>query len=242
MRRETQNVLLVLLGGALLKIGLTGDYLRYVKPTHQPWLVGTAVVTVALGVVAIVRDVLVARRAAVVDHAGHEHHARSAWLLVLPVLAVFLVAPPALGADSVRRDAAAGAVQGAQRPESPFPPLPDDDVVPLSMTAFVTRAGWDPADSLVGRTVSLTGFVVHADGEVMLARLVIGCCAADASPVRVRLVGEAVEELAEIPEDTWLTVTGTLVPGTAIPETGYRPDLTVLTVREVAEPADPYEH
>ena len=39
MRRETQNVLLVLLGGALLKIALTGTYLRYVKPSLFPWLV-----------------------------------------------------------------------------------------------------------------------------------------------------------------------------------------------------------
>ncbi|NIH83773.1 hypothetical protein FHX45_000666 [Amycolatopsis granulosa] len=29
MRRETQNILLLLLGGALLKIGLDGSYLCY---------------------------------------------------------------------------------------------------------------------------------------------------------------------------------------------------------------------
>lgn len=38
MRRETQNILLVLLGGALLKIGITGDYLQYVKPAQLPWV------------------------------------------------------------------------------------------------------------------------------------------------------------------------------------------------------------
>ncbi len=242
MRRETQNVLLVLLGGALLKIGLNGDYLRYVKPSHQPWLIGAAAVMLVLGAVAIVRDVVAARRAAVVDHTGHHHDARSAWLLVLPVLAVFLVAPPALGADSVKRDAAAGAVQGAQQPESPFSPLPAGDVVPLTVTEFVTRAGWDSANSLTGRTVSVTGFVVRDGGDTMLARMVIGCCAADASPVRVRLVGEVAETLGETPEDTWLAVTGTVVPGTATRETGFRPDLTVHTVREVNEPADPYEY
>jgi len=32
VRRDTQNVLLVLLGGALVKIAATDLYLRYVKP------------------------------------------------------------------------------------------------------------------------------------------------------------------------------------------------------------------
>ncbi|WP_024875737.1 TIGR03943 family putative permease subunit [Saccharomonospora piscinae] len=255
MRRETQNLLLVLLGGALLKIALTGDYLRYVKPSHQPWLFGAAAVMLGLGLVAIGRDIVRTRAHAPAsgdgphgehhehhDHHEHSHDARPAWLLLLPVLAVFLVAPPALGADSVRRDAEAGVVQGGREPASPFPPLPPGEVVPLSVTEFVTRAGWDSAHSLAGRTVSLTGFVVHGEGGTMLARLVIGCCAADASAVRVRLVGPAAAELRDTPDDTWLTVTGTVVPGTATADTGYRPHLTVRTAREVAAPADPYEY
>ena len=38
MRRETANVLLVLLGGALLKIAWNDTYLRYVKPSLLPFL------------------------------------------------------------------------------------------------------------------------------------------------------------------------------------------------------------
>jgi len=36
VKRETQNILLILLGGALVKIAVNGDYLRYVKPAQQP--------------------------------------------------------------------------------------------------------------------------------------------------------------------------------------------------------------
>src|SRR5439155_24210025 len=61
MRRETQNILLVLLGGALLKIGLNGDYLRYVKPAQHPWVLAGGAVILALGAIAIVRDLLSAR-------------------------------------------------------------------------------------------------------------------------------------------------------------------------------------
>src|SRR5436305_212523 len=134
MRRETQNILLVLLGGALLKIGINGDYLRYVKPSQQPWVLAGGAVMLALGVIAIVRDLVAAR--AVGDGHGHHHTARSAWLLVVPVLAVFLVAPPALGSDSVTRTDARAPAQATAF----FPALPPGEVVPLSMTDFVTRA------------------------------------------------------------------------------------------------------
>ncbi|HEY0499884.1 MAG TPA: TIGR03943 family protein, partial [Kutzneria sp.] len=64
MRRETQNILLVLLGGALLKIALNGTYLNYVKPALQPWLIVSGAIMVLLAGVAITTDILKARRAA----------------------------------------------------------------------------------------------------------------------------------------------------------------------------------
>ncbi|GAA4662818.1 MULTISPECIES: TIGR03943 family putative permease subunit [Amycolatopsis] len=230
MRRETQNILLVLLGGALLKIGITGDYLRYVKPAQQPWVLAGGAVMLVLGAVAIVRDVRAGRAA---EGHGHAHPARSAWLLLLPVLAVFLVAPPALGSDSVTRTEARAPAQTALA----FPPLPAEAVVPLSMTEFVTRAGWDSGGSLNGRLVRLTGFVTHARGSVLLARMVITCCAADAYPLTVRLTGTA----PTYPDDTWMEVTGRVVPGTATSANRYTPDLTVDSARRIDQPQDPYE-
>ncbi|SFQ00963.1 TIGR03943 family protein [Amycolatopsis arida] len=238
MRRETQNVLLILLGGALLKIALNGDYLRYVKPSQQPWMLGGGAVMVALGAIAIVRDLLAARAARDPAEGGHHHPARSAWLLMVPVLAVFLVAPPALGADSVVRTQARAPQSEPPRAAAAFPALPEGAVVPLGMAEFVARAGWDDTGSLHGRTVSLSGFVVRADGDVLLARMRIGCCAADAFPVTVRLLGDGVTGLAQ---DTWVEVTGQLMPGSA-DRRDHTPDLTVATVRPVPVPEDPYEY
>ncbi|OXM62026.1 TIGR03943 family protein [Amycolatopsis thermalba] len=260
MRRETQNILLVLLGGALLKIGINGDYLRYVKPAQQPWVVAGGAVILLLGAVAIVRDVLTARQTRTVtggqdhddparsathqagtDTAGHDHHhpARSAWLLVVPVLAVFLVAPPALGSDSVIRTSAGAPRSAVAQDAAAFPPLPAGDVVPLTLTEFVTRAGWDSRGSLNGRTVRLSGFVVHAKEGVLLARMVIRCCAADASPMTVRLTGP---QAARFPDDSWLEVTGQLVPGTATAANGYTPDVTVTALQPIPAPQDAYEY
>ncbi|VVJ20685.1 Uncharacterised protein [Amycolatopsis camponoti] len=240
MRRETQNILLILLGGALVKIAVNGDYLRYVKPAQQPWIIAGGAVMVLLGAVAIVRDLLAARAkaAAEQDH-GHSHSARPAWLLLVPVLAVFLVAPPALGADSVIRTEARAPASAAAANAAAFPPLPAGNVVPLTVNEFVSRAGWDAAGTLDNRTVSLTGFVVHTGGRTLLARLVISCCAADAFPVTVHLRGGEADHL---PSDAWIRVTGSAVPRTATKDNSYTPDFTLASITTVPTPKDPYEY
>ena len=298
MRRETQNILLVLLGGALLKIALNGTYLNYVKPALQPWLVLSGAIMVLLAAVAIVSDIVKARRAQtapdpaaapadgdlihtpaadnastgtagsssdgaavtpapdrelVLAHAdggdshshddghGHSHGAaRSAWMLLMPVLAIFLIAPPALGADSVNR-AGGRTVASEQRQDqvikTKFPPLPGGSVVPMRMADVATRAAWDSTNSLNGRTLELTGFVVHDEAGVYVARLVITCCAADAMPVKARLVGA--EGLVD---DEWVTVTGTVRPDSAVQADNYVPVFDVTTVKKIGTPSDPYEY
>ncbi len=280
MRRETQNILLVLLGGALLKIALNGTYLNYVKPALQPWLILSGAIMVLLAGVAIVTDILKARRThsqaaaddrvpatvaagaaaadATHDHPvapdrevapahshddghGHAHGAaRSAWMLLMPVLAIFLIAPPALGADSVNR-AGGRTVASEQRQDqvikTKFPPLPAGSVVPMRMADVATRAAWDSTNSLNGRTLELTGFVVHDAAGVYVARLVITCCAADAMPVKARLDG--VEGLAD---DEWITVTGQVRPNSAVQADNYVPVFDATTVKKIGTPSDPYEY
>ena len=293
MRRETQNILLVLLGGALLKIALNGTYLNYVKPGLQPWLVLSGAIMVLLAGVAITTDILKARRAPADpaattgtastgvaaaastatasatagatsalastgtasattgaatasthshdDGHGHAHGAaRSAWMLLMPVLAIFLVAPPALGADSVNR-AGGRTVASEQRQDqvikTKFPPLPAGSVVPMRMADVATRAAWDATNSLDGRTLEVTGFVVHDAAGVYVARLVITCCAADAMPVKARLVGA--EGLAD---DQWITVTGQVRPGSAVQADNYVPVFDTTTVKRIGTPGDPYEY
>jgi uncharacterized repeat protein (TIGR03943 family) len=241
VRRETQNVLLVLLGGALLKISFTGMYLRYVKPGHQWLLITGGAVMVLLAAVSIVRELRGARD--LDDHHGHEHahSARSAWLLVLPVLAVFLVAPPALGSDSVER--ASGNAQATPSTEGEgsalFPALPEGDPIALPLSDFSARAAWDRGHSLDHRTARLTGFVVQDGDDTYVARLAISCCAADAFPVKVKLLGR---ELSHLPDDSWIQVDARLRPGSATRANEYVPSVTVHSVHAIPEPEDPYEH
>lgn len=247
MRRETQNILLVLLGGALLKISLGDSYLRYVKPAHQPWLIAAGVVMVTLAAISIVREVLAAARsgtaadgdlAAVGDAHGHHHNSPSTWLLVLPVLAVFLVAPPSLGSDSVTR-ASGRAAPPVSANDDMFPPLEAGAVVPMRMSDFASRSAWDSSKSLEGRTVRLVGFVVQQQGATYLARMAIACCAADAFPVKVRMAGDQATTLAN---DTWVEVDAVLRPGSATQDNQYVPTVAVSGLRPVPEPSDPYEY
>ncbi|MCI2420940.1 TIGR03943 family protein [Saccharopolyspora sp. K220] len=231
MRRETQNLLLLLLGGALLKIALGGSYLRYVKPSLFPWLVVAGVIMIGLAAFAIVRDI----RSGGVDH--HEHGSRSPWMLLLPVFAIFLIAPPALGADSVTRDR----VAAPPPKESLFPNLPPEQAPLLSMSEFVTRVIWDDSGALNSRTVRLQGFVVHpTPGTTQLARMRISCCAADAAPVKVDLAAPA--QVTELPADTWIEVTGKLRPGTATEANDYVPTLDAITIQQIPAPQDTYEY
>jgi uncharacterized repeat protein (TIGR03943 family) len=242
MRRETQNILLVLLGGALLKLALSGTYLRYVKESLQPWLVVTGGIMILLAVVSIARDLKAGRAADHVEHDGHEHDghehgtSRSPWMLLLPVLAVFLISPPALGADTVNRSDR-NAAQEAKAGNG-FAALPSDAVVPLTISEFVTRTAWDDSGSLNDRTVRLTGFVVRKEANTYLARLTISCCAADASPVKTLMVGQ---DFTGLPNDQWVEVTGKVVPGSATKDNAYVPTFTVSAITPITPPEDTYE-
>jgi uncharacterized repeat protein (TIGR03943 family) len=247
MRRETQNILLVLLGGALLKISFTGTYLRYVKPSHKWLLITAGAIMVGLALVSIGRDLWNSRKAdefePVDDHDhDHQHSSSSPWLLLLPVLAVFLVAPPALGADSVQRAASSNRTASAAPAGGSelFPPLPQGDVISLPLSDFSSRAAWDSGHSLNDRAIKLTGFIVHDGGATYVARLAIACCAADAFPVKVKLEDDA--GAGNLADDTWVEATVTVKPGTATRADEYVPTATVTGVQRISQPEDPYEH
>ena len=234
MRRETGNVLLLLAGGALVKITMDGTYLRYVKPTAEPWVLAAGVIMIGLATVAIAREVLAGSGRPCDD--GHHHSGRWMWLWLLPVLAIFLIAPPALGADSVLR--AGNRVAPSVVRAGAFAALPRGAVVPIAMGEFITRSVWSAA-SLLGRTVALTGFVVHDNGTDYVARLVITCCAADATPMKVALTGRQAGQLSN---DQWIQVTGMLRPSSATEANGYTPTMIVSALTTVDAPANPYEY
>jgi len=247
-RRYGPAVLLLLTGAAVLRVTLFSDlYLRYVQAGLRPYLIVSGVALVLLGV-----TTAVLRREAYEgeggghdeeghgepdDHHGHSHGAagpRVAWLLTLPALALLLFPPPALGSYSAGREAAQRAAQGV----GSFPALPAGDPVELSVAQFSSRAIYDSGRSLKGRTVRMTGFVTHGDdGTWYVTRLLVSCCAADATTSKAEVRGDDAP-----PTDTWVTVTGTWHPkGKLGSDAAWPPVLDATSVRQVKQPADPYE-
>ncbi|MFF3252939.1 TIGR03943 family putative permease subunit [Actinacidiphila glaucinigra] len=246
MNREAQAVVLLLTGVALLHAGLSDLYLRYVKAGLQPLLLAAGAVLVAAAAATAWYELRGSRRTGQGPGDGHEdahetagahphHEPKVAWLLVLPVLALVLVAPPALGSYSAARTGTS-----VPRPFG-FPALPAGDPLRMETGDYAGRAVYDGGRSLSGRQLTLTGFVsIGRDGTPYLTRMVLNCCAADARPVKIGLTGQVPPVLRP---DAWLEVTGTYTPRRAKDPVndGPVPFLDVSRARPVREPAEPYE-
>jgi uncharacterized repeat protein (TIGR03943 family) len=160
---------------------------------------------------------------------------RDAWgagLIVLPVVAVLVLPPTALGSYAAsRRSATSGGVVPASEQQIAEGPLELVDVAAAAwsrdaMRALVRRAG-SPVD--------FVGFVTRDAGtpedEFVLTRFIISCCVADALSVQVRVVGAPPGRFAE---DTWVRVRGTFYP------VGREMLVDATDVTAVPRPTDPY--
>jgi uncharacterized repeat protein (TIGR03943 family) len=225
----------VLVGTVLLRLTVTGIYQRYVRVGMGPWLAIAGAMVIVLGLSRLLR----ASRAPAPadqhspghdDQDGHEHGDRVGWLLLAPIAALLLVAPPALGSYGVDRGAAIDVRAGP----SAFEPLPAGaEPVPMTLLEFNQRAYDRDGASLDSATVQLTGFVADDDMPFRLARYQIACCAVDAAPVVVLVVGTVGEPP---PLDQWITVTGTFRSSD-----GEVPEVAATSVVEIPAPDDPYE-
>ena len=250
MTRAVGAAVMMMLGGACLRLVIGGGSVDYVKELMYWPLLASGVILFALGLVGLLRETA---PGALGGHAGHGHghgEPRVAWLLLIPVLAVYLVPPPALGADSIDR----GGSRVAE-PISPYVPLPDGDVVELTMREFVERSVYDTTGALEGRTVRLTGFAVPAgeeaeggpsaedapvgggDAAFTLARVSMFCCAADGYAFTTDVTGTDEQP----PPDTWVTVTGTLVPFDGVVDVYSVPTLAVESLEYIERPENVYE-
>lgn len=238
MSRETENALLLLIGVSTAIIALTGSYTRYVKPSLLPYLAVTAGLLIALALCAIVRDI---RRGGHHDddheNQGHSHRRGVAWLLLIPVVLLVFVAPPA-----IRPDAASVAEVSADSVRRPFPPLPEGQAPEMSLPDVLIRIAQDSAATLDGRTITVTGFTMRDGDHMDLARIVIICCAADAQLARIRLAGPGAAHAATYPENSWIKVEGT-VPAVQDDSTrGTIPTMTAVHLSRIDPPSHPYAY
>jgi uncharacterized repeat protein (TIGR03943 family) len=238
---RTQGAMLLVVGATALWLGLTDASLAYVRAALRPPLAASGLVLLALAAATLRGAGAGAGPARPGGPAGHGHGGRlgAGWLLIVPVLVLLLVAPPALGSFAASRQAPrTGGETGA------FPPLPDpvDGAVPLPVSEFVSRALYDEQRSLAQARVRVLGFVTpDGGGGYRLARFNVFCCAADAEAYEIAVRGDATPRQA----DQWLLVEGRWLPEpplTSVAPSSRRPVLVAEAVTPVRPPADRYEH
>ena len=240
MSRETENTVLLLVGISVVMITISGAFTRYVKPGLLPWLAAAGVLLVALAVWAMLGDI---RRGGPRsdhqpgDHGGHSHRTGIAWLLVVPIVILIFVTPPAL-----RPSAAAPSVTSVSNDvlNRAFPPLPPGRAPELSLPEVLMREAQDTTGSLTNRTITVTGFVLNEAQGVDLGRIVIICCAADAQLARIHLRGPAAAQAAWLPDNTWLRVEGEVTPRQS--NSATIPTLQATAVARVDAPPNPYAY
>ncbi|MFM9706411.1 TIGR03943 family putative permease subunit [Streptomyces galilaeus] len=238
MNRQAQSAVLFLLGASLLHAGTTDLYLRYVKAGLRPLLLaaGAVLIATALATAWYERRATNRKKSTEPSTPASPHpEPRVSWLLVLPLLALILVAPPALGSYSATRTGTS-----LQEPLA-YPALPATGPLRLSVVDYAGRAVYDDGRTLTGRRIQLTGFLaLDRDGTPYLVRMALNCCAADAQPVKVGLTGRIPPVLQP---DTWLEITGTYTPHRVKDPVndGPIPFIEVTAARPVPTPKDPYD-
>jgi uncharacterized repeat protein (TIGR03943 family) len=236
VNREAQATIMFLLGGALVRAGSTNLFLRYVKPGSRPLLLGAGIVLIITAIITIWYE----WRPQATDHDQHSHEhghrePRTSWLMVLPLLALILVSPPALGSYS------AGRIGTALQPAMVSPTVPAGDPVQLSVVDYAGHAVYDHGRSLTNRRIELSGFITPGPGAtIYLTRMVLNCCAADAWPVKIALTGH-VPPIVQ--PDSWLEVIGTYTSEQTKDPLNNRPIpyINVTQAKPVPAPANPYD-
>ncbi|YCU33950.1 TIGR03943 family putative permease subunit [Mycobacteroides abscessus] len=238
MRRDTENTLLILLGVSVAMIAATGTFTRYVKPGLLPWLAGSAVVAIGLGLAAIIRDVRNGHTDHGHDgHGDHPHKHGATWFLVLPIVLLIFIVPPALSARSI---APANIAAATNTPRRAFPPLPAGDAPAVPLPEVLMRIAAGSSDTLAGRTITVTGFTFKEGARTDLAKIVIVCCAADAQLARLQMSGPAAASVSALPENTWVSVTGTVPTGQSYRGPSSIPVIEVTGVTRTDPPKSTY--
>lgn len=243
----------IILALATVMFGMvtSGSYTNYLQTWFKPYLMAAIL---AMGFLAIwtlltARDRMDAAGAAengAADDAdpapapqhGHDHHGvpRVGALLLVPALVFAVAAPAALNTDAARRQSAIDRPRVAKTEDVDFTPLPASGTTDLTVQDYSDRYTWGDPTDLVAKRVRMTGFVSEPDadsaGQWTVNRFRIYCCAADANLYSVAIEG------ADMPagENTWVEVEGVIDQRSS----GALPVLTVLDMKVVAEPGEPY--
>ena len=176
MKKDVQGIVLLLVGVMVLRLAVGDQFLFYVAEGMKPFLIASGVACWCSALTPCgIRGARARRRRTMQVHArheadqavgevvahesdGHDHSRgpRIAYLLLLPVLAVYVVSPSALGSYSAERQTTSSTAPAV---DLDLPALPAGTVAELPLRDYVIRSVWDGGATLQDRDVTMTGFV-----------------------------------------------------------------------------------
>lgn len=243
MRRSTEGAVLLAVGAVTANLAVSGAFQSYVRTGLRIPLLICAVLLFVVGApAAFAKEDDDPEQLLGHDHVHGGVAGRVGVALLVPVVAVFLVAPAPLGAFAADRGAQNQSVEAVASNRG-FEPLAvgADGVAQPSMREFLIRA-YNAPELVEGVPVRLIGFVVAADAggvDYLLTRFTMSCCAADALPLQVAVSGApavpAVEEWVAV-EGTWSGDMVEIADGSPIPL------LSVVDQQPTQQPDQPYDY
>lgn len=204
-----------LIGCALAGAAITGAY--------KAWVAQPPVVVFLSGVGLVVVGLLAH------THCECAERRWSPWILGFLTVVLVLLSPAALQPRQVE---SANRVMAASQG---LPPLAAGSTPELGIPEVVGRLMAPADDQLRGQKAQLKGQVGRDGSRLLLSRVVIICCAADARTYEVELMDPR-QTLAEIPEGAWVHVVVTLLPGSGTEEREWIPEVIVQSAEPIADP------
>ena len=267
MRREIfEGFVLTLLGITVSYVTLTGKYSDYVTGGFGSYLFTTGLLILLLGLWKFVPEnshtstkpkKIEGREGGdlaqvngnswsdenseSVHLTGYTNHGLGVtWLLIIPTLVLLIGSPGALNSYYANTRTYVNPEPSKSIPYEEYFTMEQPEI-PLDVYTNIALWSTNP-ELLDGKTLQLVGFTApNNDGGWDLIRFKVGCCAADAYPIRVKVDGNLPNNL---PPDTWVKVTGkhdpesSRFPGESV--TNMEPQFLVDTVEVVQKPNDVY--
>lgn len=228
-RSAVWMVILIALAALILRRWQDGALVLYVHPGFVPYVAMTAFGLIGLAAALLWKQY---RAGLMVRSSVDWRLSWSVVLLAIAVLAAGLIPARPLGS-------ALAAVQDGSLPPPALLPLSDETSSWTLLEWAQALSGGVRRERLLGRRVSVVGFVHRpsqiAPGDILVTRFVVRCCAADGMAVSLRVRSPDADVLAA---DTWVRVNGVLRLAEGTGEATVYVEADQLTV--VPAPSTPY--
>ncbi len=215
----------IILFSSILIVYFSGKLNLYIHPRYLSF----TTIFIVLGLALLMIDLIISNKKETFSKSGY---------IVVAIALISLFIPP----QSLTAELASNRVDGSQKSNSYI----NNPTTYESFSRDLTRFGiqdWvgylstsPTEDQVAGASANLTGFITKDESnQLYIARFKLTCCAVDASPLTVPLLGTEDSKLLQI--GSWYNLKGNFV---YLDDLDNKFQLEINESEEISEPEDPY--